>query len=96
MLAAIDNYGEIYFSIVQANVDHEVFCIFISKLVAKLTTEDANWKSKTIFVLDNASYHHDEMVLNQLKLQGCDVIFLGPYSFAAAPIELFFSALKRT
>ena len=96
MLAAIDNYGEIYFSIVQANVDHQVFCIFITKLVAKLTTEDANWRSKTILMFDNASYHHDIMVLNQLQLQGCDIIFLGPYSFAAAPCELFFSALKRT
>ena len=70
--------------------------MFLTKLVAKLTSEDINWKSKTILLMDNASYHHDEMVLNQLKLQGVDIIFLGPYSFSAAPIELFFSALKRT
>ena len=68
MLAAIDNFGEIYFSIVQANVDHEVFCLFISKIVAKLTTENRNWRKDTIMMLDNAPYHHHLMVLNQLKL----------------------------
>ena len=40
--------------------------------------------------------HHTEMVLNQLQLQGIDHIFLGPYAFQSAPIETFFSALKRT
>ena len=68
MLAAIDNFGELYFSIVQANVDHEIFCVFISKLVAKLTSENSKWKRDTILMLDNAPYHHHPMVMNQLKL----------------------------
>jgi hypothetical protein len=44
MLAAIDNFGGLYVSILQDNVDHGVFEVFLTKLVAKLTTEDANWR----------------------------------------------------
>ena len=96
MFVAIDNLGGLYFSMTQVNTDHEVFGVFMTKLVGKLTTEDQNWRYNTIFLLDNAPYHKDVEVLHQLKLQGCNIIFLGPYSWSAAPCELLFSALKRT
>ena len=37
-IVAIDNYGGLYFSGVQANVDGEVFGVFISKLVGILAS----------------------------------------------------------
>ena len=37
IIAAIDNLGGVYFSMVQANVDGEVFTLFLTKLVQKLT-----------------------------------------------------------
>ena len=30
-----------------------------------------------------------------MRKQGCDVLFLGPYSWLTAPAELLFAALKR-
>ena len=96
MIAAIDDLGGLYFSLIQANVDHEVFALFMTKLVRKLTTEDANWSQKTVILLDNAPYHKEFGLMQQLRLQGCSIIYLGPYSFSAAPCELLFSALKRT
>jgi hypothetical protein len=65
-------------------------------VVAKLSAEDPDWRSNSVLLCDNASWHHTDMVLNQLKLQGIDHIFLGPYGFKSAPVETFFSALKRT
>ena len=96
VIAAVDSHGRLYWTVTQANTDHEVFCAFVSHLVTVLNAEDASWRASTTFLLDNASYHHHEMVLNQLKLQGIDHLFLGPYSFAGAPIEMVFGALKRT
>ena len=69
--------------------------VFLTKLVGKLTMEDANWRAKTIIVQDNAPYKKEFGVLEQLARQGCNNIFLGPYSFSAAPCELLFAALKR-
>ena len=46
MIAAVDTEGRCYMSILQVNSDSEVFCLFIQKLLAKLTSEDINWKSK--------------------------------------------------
>ncbi len=96
LIAAIDNFGGLYFSVVQSNTDGELICAFLSHLVVVLSAEDPDWRANTILLLDNAAYHHTDTVLNQLKLQGIDHIFLGPYGFSSAPIETFFSALKRT
>lgn len=43
LIVAIDNHGELYFSLLQANVDHEIFGVFLSKLVQKLSIEDSQW-----------------------------------------------------
>jgi hypothetical protein len=40
----------------------------MTKLVAKLKGDDLNWAEKTVFLLDNASYHKDVGVLNQMML----------------------------
>ena len=37
MIAAIDNYGEVYVTLTQVNTNSDVFCIFLERLVAKLT-----------------------------------------------------------
>ena len=43
---------------------------------------------------DNAAYHSsDETRITVAKL-GLKVIFSGPYSYSAAPIELLFGGLK--
>ena len=96
LLTAVDNLGGLYMAMTQVNTDHEVFGVFMTKLVGKLTTEDPDWMRNTIFMLDNAPYHKDVYVLEALRRQGCNIIFLGPYSWSAAPCELLYSAVKRT
>lgn len=68
VIAGVDSHGRFYWTVTQANTDHEVFCAFVSHLVTVLNAEDANWRANTTFLLDNAPYHHHVMVLNQLKL----------------------------
>ena len=60
IIAAMDTLGQVYFAVSQSNVDSEVFVAFILRLAAILDSEDPDWRSDTIVVLDNASYHHSE------------------------------------
>jgi transposase len=60
----------------------------------KLSKQDKNWQEKTILLLDGASYHRSKETRNYLANKGVKVVIGGPYAFAGAPIEHFFSALK--
>ncbi len=60
----------------------------------KLNKEDKDWKKKTVLLLDGASYHRSKETHNYLASKGVKVVIGGPYAFAAAPIEYFFSAIK--
>ena len=48
-----------------------------------------------MFLWDNASYHSSEETRAVLRSLGLKLIFSGPYSYSAAPIELLFGGLKR-
>ena len=69
--------------------------VFMKYLVKELEKEDPDWRSQSIFLLDGARYHTSEEMRDYLKKMQVDVIYSGPYSYSAAPIELLFSALKN-
>ena len=60
----------------------------------KLDKEDANWREKTVILHDNAAYASSESTLELMEGLMIPVLFTGPHSFNAAPIELFFAAFK--
>ena len=45
-------------------------------------------------MLDNASYHTNPAILKVLAQLFAPVLFTGPHSYQASPIELFFAAFK--
>ena len=47
-----------------------------------------------MFLLDNAPYHTSEKTRTVTKALKMRVIYSGPYSYSAAPIELLFAGLK--
>ena len=53
---AICTDGKLYCSLLQANTDAKTFCLFISKLCAKLTNEDPQWRDNTVLLIDGAKY----------------------------------------
>ena len=81
-------------SLNQSNTDSAVFSVFMSKLVAKLATENKNFRATTRFLIDNARYHTNSSVIQRLQKQGCHVHFLGPYSWSSSTAEYLFAALK--
>ena len=54
-----------------------------------------HWRDETVILLDNASYHRSAEMRAGFKKLGVPTIYSGPYSYDSAPIELYFSLLKR-
>ena len=78
------------------NTTSEVICLFLKRLVYRLNLEDSNFRNKTIFQLDGATYHTSYETRNFLTNSGVQTIISGPYGYNIAPIEMFFAALKAT
>ena len=56
LIMAMSTDGRIYFSFTQVNTDSRVFCIFMTKLVEKLTAEEPDWRKNTVLLIDGAKY----------------------------------------
>ena len=68
--------------------------VFLTKLVDQLDLALPDWREDTVFLLDGATYHTGEKTREYLRKLQLDVIYSGPYSYDAAPIELVFGHLK--
>ena len=96
MLAAIDNFGEVYLSLTQANTSANVWLLFYTKLVEKLQRENPDFRRNTLIVVDGCSAHVAKAVKEQLLLIGVPLAVTAGYSYQSSPIEYFFSQFKRT
>ena len=56
MQLAMCTSGKLYFSVTTANTDHHIFCLFMTKLAARLTKDDRNWRDFTLKLIDGAKY----------------------------------------
>ena len=68
---------------------------FLSRLAALLTTEDRDWRKKTVWVLDGARYHTSIATRTIMKQLGVTYIISAPYSYDSAPAELCFAYFKQ-
>jgi transposase len=73
----------------------ETFCLFLVKLVEHLDGQDIRWRERSVIMLDNANYHRSVptwRVMDELRLP---VLYLRPYHFRLAPIEMLFNYVKN-
>ena len=96
IFAAIDTQGRSFMALTTAKTTSEVVCLFLKGLATKLGRQDAQFKEKTVFQFDSASYHHSLITRNYLANLGIKTVICGPYGYDMAPVELFFAALKST
>ena len=68
--------------------------IFLKRLVDQLDLALPDWRDDTVILLDGSTYHTGAKVREYLRKLQLDVIYSGPYSYDAAPIELVFGHLK--
>ena len=60
-----------------------------------LNQEKPNWRKDTIILHDNASYFKNGKMMKLLKDLDVPILFTGPHSYSAVPIELWFAHFKR-
>ena len=95
MIVAVDSLGNVYFSLSQSNSNMALFGIFMEQLVLKLDKERPHWRKNTIITMDGAGYHRGADTRELMRRLNIPVAMLGPYSYSAAPCELFFAAFKK-
>ena len=70
--------------------------LFLSKLALVFTKQfGLGWREQIVILLDGASYHRSEATRNCIQHLKMQVVLSSPYSYAAAPAELWFAHFKR-
>ena len=94
MIVGLDTSGHVYLSLVQGNSNSKIMEIFFQKLAKKLEMENPKYRDSVVILLDNAAYHTCASTLAVLRRLQLQVLFTGPNSYLAAPIELLFGSFK--
>ena len=94
MIAALDTQGEVWFSLSHSTTDGDVIALFLVHLIKQLDDDSPGWQEDSVILWDNAPYHQSAETMSVLSRMGLPIIFSGPYSYSAAPIETLFSHLK--
>ena len=70
--------------------------LFFSHFIKLMNAKDPNWRDSHICLIDNATYHSSSPMMEFFEKYQVPIIYTGPHSYSAAPVELFFAHLKRT
>ena len=81
--------------ITESSVDGDVFLDFIRRCILPLLMPFNGINPNSIVVMDNASIHHTDPVLELITAVGALVKFLPPYSPDLNPIEEVFAEVKH-
>lgn len=76
------------------NVDADKFCEYVERCLLPYLLPFNGVNPNSVVVLDNASIHHVERVVNLIEETGAMVLFLPPHSPDIMPIEECFSKVK--
>ena len=68
--------------------------LFLLYLARQLDREEPGWQETTTILVDNAAWHTSSEIKQRLVKMQLPIIYLGPYSYSAAPVELVFAAIK--
>jgi transposase len=95
MMAAVSSEGKFLFTINSGKNNGQTFILFLIKLSEHLDAADGKWRAKTVIMVDNAPYHRSKMVMEKYEQLKIPIMFMGPYQFKLAPVELMFCYIKN-
>ena len=78
------------------NTTSEVVCLFVKQLADALELEDPDFREKTVFQFDGATYHRSAETRNFLANMELKTMISGPYGYNIASIEMLFASIKST
>ena len=91
ILPAYAQDGVLLARVFQGSTDSAIFEDFIEQLLPYC----GRWpEPKSVFIMDNASFHHSDRVKDLCSIAGVKLLYLPPYSPDLNPIEEFFAELK--
>ena len=93
-MAAIDNYGDAYLSLLQANNNQYTLAEFVRELVQKLEVERPNWREDTILLVDGAKMHTTELVQSIYQKLKVPTMVASPYSYNLMATEKWHALFK--
>ncbi len=94
LIAALTSDGELLYTVNCGITNTHTFGYYLTRLCAHLDHDEPNWRLRTVIMLDNAVFHRTKQtgeLIRELKLP---VLYLGPYHFRMAPIEMVFNYIK--
>jgi len=94
IIAALTSAGEFLFTVNCGNTNGYSFSLFIMKLVRHLDKRDADWRLRTVLIMDNAVFHRGQIIMPLYQALKVPVLFLGPYHFRMAQVEMAFNHVK--
>ena len=68
--------------------------MFLRHLVRRLDQDTPGWQDDSVILLDNAAWHTSPVMKKRLEKMNLPIIYSGPYSYSAAPVESVFASLK--
>ena len=84
-----------YTALTARTTNSEVFIDYLTELFELLKTHEGIKSTEIMLLMDNASCHQSDGVLEYLNLNKVRYIFLPVYSPELAPVENFFAQLKK-
>ena len=91
IIAAASNHGAVWFQTNNGKNNSITFWNFILNLILNLQEENPLWRRHTVFLLDNAQFHKSDWIIDKFVEFQIPVLFSGPYSYDASPIEKIFA-----
>ena len=95
MIAAVTSAGGFYYTVNYGRTNSNTFFYFLMKVMNHLESISSTWRDEYIFLVDNASYHRSKDNMARYCTLGVPILFLGPYHFRLAPVELMFCYIKE-
>ena len=94
MIVGLDTKGEVFLALSQANTNSDTMILFFTELIRTLEKLRPGFKKDHVFVLDNASWHRSNKIMQFFKDHQLSILFSGSYSYDAVAGELLFAAFK--
>ena len=79
LIIGVASSGELFYTVNHGRTNQTTFIYFLCKLVRYLDSQDINWRSYTIFMIDNAPYHRSQNIMSKYMDMKLPIMFLGPY-----------------
>jgi hypothetical protein len=79
----------------RGNIDRERFELWVETFLCPTLGNYALQEARSVVVLDNASIHHSEQIVELIQSTGAEILYTAPYSPDLNPIELMFANYKQ-